>query len=59
VIGRGTTAGIRSGVSVLSLHLPKAVATKLSKLRHVTLSVRLSLVASAGGRMAIDAAARY
>ncbi len=46
VIARGTTAGIKNGVSFLRLHLPRKVAAKLKKLRHATFSVRLSLVAS-------------
>ncbi len=59
VIARGTTAGIRNGVSFLSLRLPGAVAAKLGKLRHATFTVRLSLVAAGGGQLGIDAAGRY
>jgi hypothetical protein len=59
VIARGTTAGIRNGVSFLSLRLPHGIAAKLKKLRHATFTVRLSLVAAGGGHLAIDAAGRY
>jgi hypothetical protein len=59
VIARGTTAGIHSGVSVLSLRLPAGIAKKLRKLRHATFTVRLALVAAGGGHLAIDAAGRY
>jgi hypothetical protein len=59
VIARGTTAGIRNGVSFLSLHLPRGIASKLKKLRHATFTVRLSLVAAGGGHLAIDAAGKY
>jgi hypothetical protein len=59
VIARGTTAGIQNGVSTLRLRLPAGVAKKLRKLRHATFTVQLKLVASGGGRMAIDTAGRY
>jgi hypothetical protein len=59
VIARGTTAGIRNGVSFLNLRLPAGIAKKLRKLRHATFTVRLSLVAAGGGHLAIDAAGRY
>jgi hypothetical protein len=35
------------------------VAAKLRHLRHVTLTVRLSLVGTGGNRVAVDAAGRY
>jgi PKD repeat protein len=59
VIARGTTSAVKNGVSHLLLHLPRKVAAKLKKLRHATFSVRLSLVASGGGHLGIDAAGKY
>jgi hypothetical protein len=59
VIGRGTVSGITVGSVKLHLRLPKAIATKLARLHHVTLSVRLALVAANGVHEAIDAAGRY
>ncbi|MGZ4265996.1 MAG: PKD domain-containing protein [Solirubrobacteraceae bacterium] len=59
VIGRGTVPGIHSGSNHLRVHLPKATATKLKRLRHVTVTIRLSLVAQGGHRITVDAAGHY
>ena len=59
VIGRGTLSGIHSGSNHLHVHLPKATASKLKKLGHVTLTIRLSLVAKGGHRITVDAAGHY
>jgi chitodextrinase len=59
VIGRGTVSGIHSGSNHLHVHLPKATAVKLKKLGHVTLTIRLSLVAQGGHRITVDAAGHY
>lgn len=59
VLARGTTAGIRNGVSTLRLRLPRSTAAKLRRLGRVALTVRLSLVASGGAHLAIDTAGRY
>ena len=59
VIGRGTVARINNGAVSLRLHLSRAVAAKLKHLKHVTLTIRLSLVAASGDRVAIDAAGHY
>jgi hypothetical protein len=59
VIARGTTAAIRNGVITLRLGLPRSVAAKLKRLGHVTFTVRLSVVAAGGSRLAVDAAGRY
>jgi hypothetical protein len=59
VIGRGTVSAIHSGSNHLHVHLPKATAVKLKKLGHVTLTIRLSLVAQGGHRITVDAAGHY
>jgi PKD domain-containing protein len=59
VIGRGTVSGIHSGSNHLHVHLPKATAAKLKRLGHVTLTIRLSLVAQGGHRITVDAAGHY
>jgi PKD domain len=59
VIGRGVVSGIKQGTTSLHLHLSKAVAAKLAGLRHVVLTVRLSLVAAGGRHFAIDVAGHY
>lgn len=59
VIGRGTVSGLRDGTINLHLRLSRAVTRKLKRLRHVTLTIRLSLVGSDRGRVAVDAAGRY
>ena len=59
VIGRGTISGIHSGSNHLHVHLPKATAAKLKRLGHVTLTIRLSLVAQGGHRITVDAAGHY
>ena len=59
MIGRGTVSSINTGTVSLHLHLSRAVAAKLKHLSHVTLTVRLALVAASGDRLAIDAAGHY
>lgn len=58
-IGLGTVATITNGTMTLRLHLSKAVAKKLSHLRHVAMTIRLALVASGNDRFAVDAAGKY
>jgi PKD repeat protein len=57
-IGLGTVASVRSGTVTLRLHLSPAVAKKLHSLRHVSLTVRLALVAAGNHRLSIVAAGR-
>jgi hypothetical protein len=59
VVGRGTVSGIKDGTVNLHLRLSRAMAAKLRRLRHLTLTVRLALVAVGGDRRVIDAAGRY
>jgi hypothetical protein len=58
-IGLGTVSSITNGTVTLHLHLSRTVARKLAKLRHVTMTMRLSLVASGNQTYAVDAAARF
>ena len=59
VIGRGSVRGIKNGTVKLHLRLPRSVASKLRHLKHVAVSVRLTLFASGGDHIALDAAGRY
>lgn len=58
-IGLGTVASIKNGTVTLHLHLSRTVAKKLSHLKHLTLTVRLALVAAGNQQLAIDVAGRY
>jgi PKD domain len=58
-IGLGTVSSVKSGTVTLRLHLSHAVAKKLHRLRHVSLTVRLALVAAGNHRLSIVAAGRY
>jgi hypothetical protein len=58
-IGIGTVASITNGTVTLHLHLSRAVVKKLAHLGHVTMTVRLALVAAGNQRYAVDAAGRY
>jgi hypothetical protein len=59
VVGRGTVSGIRNGTMQLHVRLAKATAAKLARLRHLTVTVRLALVAAGRDHVAIDVAGRY
>jgi hypothetical protein len=52
-------SAITGGTVQLHLVLSRAMSTKLKRLKHVTLTVRLALVAAAGDHLALDAAGRY
>lgn len=58
-IGLGTVASVKNGTVLLRLHLSRSVAKKLSHLKHVAMTIRLSLVAPGNQRYAIDVAGRY
>lgn len=58
-IGIGTVSSIKDGRVTLRLHLSRATAKKLRHLRHVSLTVRLSLVSAGNHRISIVAAGRY
>jgi PKD domain len=59
VIGRRTVSGIHSGSNHLHVHLSKTTAAKLKRVGHVTLSIRLALVAPGGHRITVGAAGHY
>ncbi len=59
VVGRGSVTGITNGTVSLRLHLSKGMAAKLRHLRHVKLTVRLTLFAAHGNHVTIDAAGQY
>ena len=59
VIGRGTVSRIKAGSVNLQLKLSPTVAGKLKRLGHLTVTVRLALVAATGDHKAYVAAARY
>jgi len=59
VVGRGTVPGIKNGIMQLHVRLPRATATKLGRLRRLTVTVRLALVAAGRDHLAIDVAGRY
>jgi hypothetical protein len=59
VIGRGTISGIKSGNNLLHLRLSRTMAGKLRRLGHVTLTVRVYLLAPGGRHLAVDVAGRY
>lgn len=59
VIGRGTVRGIKNGTVKIHLHLSRSMASKLRRVGHLALTIRLELFASGGGHVAIDAAGRY
>ena len=59
MIGRGTVSGIKAGTVSLRLRLSRATATKLRRLGHVKVTVRLALVAATGEHFAVDAAGSY
>jgi hypothetical protein len=59
VIGRGTLSGLKAGSQTLRLRLKGRTANKLRHLRHVSLTIRLSLYAGGGKHTTIVAAGRY
>ena len=51
VIGRGTVARINAGTVTLHVYLSRSVATALKRLKHVTLTIRFSLVSASGEQL--------
>jgi hypothetical protein len=58
-IGLGTVSSITNGTITLRLHLSPTMAKKLRRLGHVTMTVRLALVAPGSQRLSIDVAGKY
>jgi PKD repeat protein len=59
VIGRGTVARVGSGVKLLHIKIPRQMVSKLRRLHHVNLSIRLSLVSAGREHLALAVAGRY
>ena len=59
LVGTGTVSSVKDGTVTLNLRMSRAMAKKLASLKHVTLTVRLALVDSAGKHVAIDVAGNY
>ena len=58
-IGLGTVSSVTNGTVTLRLHLSPAIARKLRRLRHLTMTVRLALIAAGNQTYAVDEAARF
>ena len=58
-IGIGTVSSVKNGTVTLRLHLSPAMAKKMAHLGHVTMTVRLALVAAGSQRQTADAAGSY
>lgn len=59
VVGRGSISGIKDGTITLHIKVSRALAAKLSRLHHLTLTLRLKLITANRGHLTIDAAGRY
>ncbi len=59
VIGRGTVSGIKNGTVKMHLRLSRDTTKKLGRLRHLKLTVRLSLTGASGDHATVDAAGSY
>ncbi len=59
VVGRGTTAQIRTGIVKLRLKLAKAMSLKLGRLSHLTLTLRFSLFSATGQHLVVGVTGRY
>jgi hypothetical protein len=59
VVGRGTLSGIKSGTVTLHMKLSRATVKKLSRLKHMFVTVRLALTAASGAHVTVDAAGNY
>jgi PKD domain len=58
-IGRGTFSGVRVGTMTLHLRVSHKIAVKLRQVRHLAITVRVTLFAAGGQRRTVTAAARY
>jgi hypothetical protein len=59
VIGRGTVASLDAGANSLNLRVARSMIGKLKHLKHVTITVRLTLFSATRQQVAIDAAGHY
>jgi hypothetical protein len=58
-IGLGTVKGLVNGTVELRLRLSKKVAAKIRRLRHVTLTISLTLLDHSGDKQTVVVAGRY
>jgi hypothetical protein len=58
-IGVGTVKGVGSGTATLRLRLSKKVAGKIARLRHLTLTIRVTLIDHIGDRQTVVVAGQY
>jgi hypothetical protein len=58
-IGVGTVKGVGNGTATLHLRLSKKVAAKIGRLRHLTLTIRLTLIDHSGDRQTVVVAGQY
>jgi hypothetical protein len=59
VIGVGTVKGVVNGTVALHLRLSKKVAAKIKRLRHLTLTIRVTLLDHTGDRQTVVVAGQY
>jgi hypothetical protein len=59
LIGRGTVSGVKNGSVNLHLHLSPAIAARLARLRHVAITIHLTLIAANRGHVTAVVAGRY
>jgi hypothetical protein len=59
VIARGTVAGLAKGSTTIHLRLSRAIAAKLKHLRHLVVTVHLTILAGPGQHATVDAAGHY
>jgi hypothetical protein len=59
VIGVGTVKGVVNGTVALHLRLSKKVAAKIKRLRHLTLTIRLTLLDHSGDKQTVVVAGQY
>jgi phosphate/sulfate permease len=59
VIGVGTVKGVGNGTATLHLRLSKKMAAKITRLHHLTLTIRLTLIDRIGDRQTVVVAGQY
>jgi hypothetical protein len=59
VIGEGTLSQVKDGTVTLRMKLSRAIVSKLRRFQHLTLTLRLSLVAASGQHVAVGVIGRY
>jgi hypothetical protein len=59
VVGRGTVSGLKAGTVSLRVRFSSAIASKLSHLGYLRLTLRLALVDKSGTHLSVRATGRY